>query len=72
MKATLTSVLLLLFTGAVLAQAPQADVAAQEASFYAGVLDTTSLRAAVERSTARADAHLKALVQDEDLSRYIL
>jgi len=62
MKATLTSVLLLLFTGAVLAQAPQADVAAQEASFYAGVLDTTSLRAAVERSTARADAHLKALL----------
>lgn len=62
MKATLTSVFVVLFAAAVLAQAPQADVAAREAPFYTGVSDTASLRAAVEQRTARADEYLKALL----------
>ena len=57
MKATLTSVFVVLFAAAVLAQAPQADLAAREAPFYTGVSDTASLRSAVEQRTARADEY---------------
>jgi thimet oligopeptidase len=62
MKAMLTSAFLLLLAGTALSQAPQREVAAQEAPFYVGVSDTASLRALVDQRTARADQHLKALL----------
>jgi thimet oligopeptidase len=63
MKAMLTSVVLVLFAGAALAQAPAGDVASQAAPFYTGVSNAPSLRALVEQRTARADEHLKALLE---------
>jgi thimet oligopeptidase len=63
MKPMLTAVFLVSFSGAGIAQTPQADVATREAPFYAGVSDAASLRAAVEQRTNRADAHLKALLE---------
>jgi thimet oligopeptidase len=63
MKAMLTSVVLVLFAGAALAQAPAGDVASQAAPFYTGVSNAASLRALVEQRTARADEHLKALLE---------
>ena len=59
----LTSVVLVLFAGAALAQAPAGDVASQAAPFYTGVSDAASLRALVEQRTARADEHLKVLLE---------
>ncbi len=62
MKATLTSVFLVLFAGAVMAQAPPPDVASRQAPFYMGVSDAASLRAIVEQRLSRTDEHLKTLV----------
>jgi Zn-dependent oligopeptidase len=62
MKATLTSVFLVLFAGAALAQAPQADVATLEAPFYTGISDAASLRTIVEQRLSRMDGHLKTLL----------
>ena len=59
----LTSVVLVLFAGAALAQAPAGDVASQAAPFYTGVSDAASLRALVEQRTARAVEHLKVLLE---------
>ena len=57
-----TAALAVATAGAALAQAPQADVAAHEAPFFAGVSDPASLRAIVVQRMARADEQLKALL----------
>lgn len=62
MKAMFTAVFLVLLAVAAPAQAPQ-GVTAGEAPFYTGVSDAASLRAVVERRSARADGYLKALLE---------
>ena len=63
MKAMFTAVFLVSIAVVAPAQGPQPGVAAGEAPFYAGVSDAASLRAAVEQRTARAERHLKALLE---------
>ena len=62
MQAILTFVVLVSLTGTALAQSSPAAVAPEPTPFYAGVSDTASMRAIVEQRAARADGHLKALL----------
>jgi Zn-dependent oligopeptidase len=62
MQAMLTFAVLVSLTGTALAQSSPAAVAPEPTPFYAGVSDTASMRAIVEQRAARADGHLKALL----------